>query len=107
MIDPRRDRLVQLLNEIEQELRALEAWSSQPPAQHAFKSSAPFFADRMPFEQWLQWVMVARFRALIEGELQLPENCQIAPMAEESLSHLSGDVSTLIRLLTAFDAQFD
>ncbi|MFN3713807.1 MAG: YqcC family protein [Alcanivoracaceae bacterium] len=107
MTDPRRDLLLQLLSEIEAELRELGVWSTQAPAQQAFMSTTPFFADRMAFEQWLQWVMVARFRALIEGDLPLPETCQIAPMAEQALSHLPHDVSQLISLLASFDAQFN
>jgi uncharacterized protein YqcC (DUF446 family) len=107
MTDPRHHLLLQLLNEIEVELRQLGVWSTQPPPQQAFLSTTPFFADQMAFEQWLQWVMLARFRALIDGDLPLPESCQIAPMAEESLSHLSRDTRHLVTLLASFDAQFD
>lgn len=106
MTDPRTPEILRLLDGIEQALRDLGVWSAQPPDAHAFASTMPFFADRMPFEQWLQWVLVARFRALLEGNLPLPANCQIAPMAEQSLTHITQDLSELMALLNALDAQF-
>ena len=107
MTDQRRDELSRLLNDIEQALRALNLWSSTPPPPRAFASTLPFFADCMSFEQWLQWVLVARFRALLEGNLPLPTRCQIAPMAEQSMDHTGQDLAALMTLLTALDALFD
>ena len=95
-----------MLDDIEEELRLLGSWSGQPPDQHAFTSSMPFFADRMRFEEWLQWVLVARFRALLDGGLALPERCQIAPMAEEALKHADQDLNRLLALLHELDALF-
>ena len=106
MTDPRTSTLSALLDDIEQELRHLGSWSGQPPPPSAFASSMPFFADRMEFDAWLQWVLLARFRALIEGSLPLPERCQIAPMAEESLKHIEQDTRALIALLHQLDAMF-
>ena len=106
MTDPRTSSLAALLDDIERELRHLGSWSGQPPPQSAFASTMPFFADQMEFDTWLQWVLVARFRALIEGALPLPERCQIAPMAEESLKHIEQDTRSLIELLHQLDAMF-
>lgn len=98
--------LIDLLNEIETELAQLSLWESQPPPANAFESSTPFFADRMEFHQWIQWVFIARFRALIEGGHPLPTQCEIAPMAEETLKHLEKDIGALLELIRQFDAQF-
>ena len=106
MSDPRALPLSRVLEEIEAELRLLGCWSGQPPDEQAFTSSMPFFADRMSFEEWLQWVLVARFRALIDGALPLPERCQIAPMAEEALKLPGQDLSHLLGLLHELDALF-
>lgn len=106
MSDPRTLILSRMLDDIEAELRLLGSWSGQPPDQHAFTSNIPFFADRMSFEEWLQWVLVARFRALIDGALPLPERCQIAPMAEEALKLADQDLSRLLALLQELDALF-
>ncbi len=96
-----------MLDDIEQELRLLGSWSGHPPDQQAFTSSVPFFADRMRFEEWLQWVLVARLRALLDGGLPLPTRCQIAPMAEETLLIPDQDLSRLLALLHELDALFD
>ena len=81
MTNPDSELLYTLLTDIEQELKALALWNAQPPPAHAFDSTAPFFADRMDFDQWLQWVFLARFRALLDGAHPLPDKCDIAPMA--------------------------
>ena len=106
MADPRSLALTRMLDDIEAELRLIGYWSGQPPDEHAFASSMPFFADRMRFEEWLQWVLVARFRALIDSALPLPERCQIAPMAEEALKLADQDISRLLALLHELDALF-
>ncbi|MDF1628204.1 MAG: YqcC family protein [Alcanivoracaceae bacterium] len=106
MTDPRAHALSALLDDIEIELRNLEVWSGQPPPPAAFASTVPFFADQMNFEEWLQWVLLPRFRALIEGALPLPERCQVAPMAEESLKHIEQDTQAIIDLLHQLDAVF-
>lgn len=106
MADPRTLALTRMLDDIEAELRLIGYWSGQPPDEQAFASSMPFFADRMRFEEWLQWVLLARFRALIDGALPLPERCQIAPMAEEALQRADQDLSRLLALLHELDALF-
>lgn len=107
MIDPRHQQLDLLLTDIEQEMQRLGLWSAQPPAADAFLSSAPFCADRMAFEHWLQWVLIARFRALIEGRLPLPGRCQITPMAEYALQARAHNLGTLLTLLTTLDQLFE
>lgn len=106
MTDNTDSTLTDLLNEMEAELIALSLWESQPPPASAFESDTPFFADRMAFHQWIQWVFIARFRALIEGKHPLPAQCQIAPMAEEALKGVGKDISALLELMRQFDAEF-
>ena len=107
MSNPDSDLLYSLLTDIEQELKALGLWSVQPPPADAFDSSVPFFADRMDFDQWLQWVFLARFHALLDGAYPLPDKCDIAPMAEETLRNRLAELDPLLALLRAFDSQFD
>lgn len=110
MTKPNRPALTRLLNAIEEEMKSLSLWESQPPAAHVFESQLPFFADRMDFHQWLQWVFIARFRALIDGGHPMPSQCQIAPMAEEALKNIKGrqkrDPRGLLTLIRAFDEVF-
>lgn len=96
-----------LLDELESTLRALGTWHQPPPAPAAFESQLPFSADTMAFTEWLQWVFIARFRALLDGEHALPSECQIAPMAEESLRDLDGNTAPVLAVLARIDAQFD
>ncbi|MDF1782173.1 MAG: YqcC family protein [Alcanivoracaceae bacterium] len=106
MTSPNRERLLMLIDNIEREMQTLSLWDAQPPEQHAFQSNLPFFADTMSFAQWLQWVFLARFRAILEGEHPLPNQCNIAPMAEEGIQHINQDITSLIALLKEFDNQF-
>ena len=106
MADPHRESLLILLGHIEREMQTLALWSAQPPEQTAFESDVPFFADTMPFEQWLQWVFLNRFRAILEGGHPLPDQCSVAPMAEEAIQRIGKDIAPLIASLKAFDEQF-
>lgn len=102
----RRSQLKQLLDDMQSELQALGLWEGQPPAPEAFESATPFFADRMDFSQWLQWVFIARFRALLAEQHPLPAQCDVAPMAEEALKELPQDTNTLVTLIAEFDDHF-
>ncbi|MBZ2189188.1 YqcC family protein [Alcanivorax sp. JB21] len=88
MADTLRTDLLALLDDLEQELRRLGYWQGTPPAPEAFLSTTPFSADTMAFTEWLQWVFVARFRALVVGGHPLPGACDVRPMAEQALSGL-------------------
>ena len=102
-----RDNLSRLLDQLETEMRQQALWQGSPPPRQAFESSVPFFADRMAFTEWLQWVFVARMRAIIEGGHPLPENCQIAPMAEECLRGMQVDTRRITLILTELDEHFE
>lgn len=106
MAEPDRALLLALLDELEKELRHIDLWQGQPPAAEAFESSVPFFADTMDFSQWLQWVFIARFRAIIAGDHPLPRSCDVKPMAEEAMDHAQGRTHHLLALLEDFDRQF-
>lgn len=101
-----RDDLSALLDDMQGELQRLNLWETVPPDPKAFQSVMPFFADTMKFTQWLQWVFIARFRALLAGGHGLPTECDVAPLAEESLRDLNADTDTLVRLIRDFDAYF-
>ncbi|MDX1802911.1 MAG: YqcC family protein [Alcanivorax sp.] len=99
-------QLQALLNNLQDEMHRQGLWDSQPPSPGAFESQTPFFADTMDFSQWLQWVFVARFRALLETDHPLPGQCDVAPMAEEALKEIEQDATRIIELLKSFDDHF-
>lgn len=103
----RRTALKKILAELETEMRSRELWEGTPPPPEAFNSATPFCADTMDFCQWLQWVFIARFRALLGGDHPLPQYCDISPMAEEALRELNTETGDILRLLAAFDDYFD
>lgn len=105
MADTLRTDLLALLDDLEQELRRLGYWEGTPPAPEAFLSTAPFSADTMAFTEWLQWVFLARFRALVEGGHALPGACDVRPMAEQALSGLPR-CAHLIHIIGCIDDHF-
>lgn len=94
------------LARIETEMRRQGVWRTQPPPPAAFGSDTPFHADTMDFEDWLQWVMLARFHALVDAEAQLPSHCAIAPMAEHCWNDALAERTALLQLLKELDDFF-
>jgi uncharacterized protein YqcC (DUF446 family) len=99
----RQRRLALMLTRIEAELRRLGLWSALPPPAAALQSTLPFCFDTLAFEQWLQWVFLPRFWALLQQGGPLPERSGIAPMAEVWFEDKAMDAENLIELLRAFD----
>ena len=98
--------LAAILDDLQTEMENQGLWSTHPPDPKAFESQTPFFADTMDFSQWLQWVFVARFRAMMDAGAPLPGSCDVAPMAEEALKEMEQDMTEIISLLKAFDEHF-
>ena len=101
-----RSQLLALLQAIELEMRAQFLWEMVSPPVEAFESQLPFCVDTMRFSQWLQWVFIARFQAIIEGGHPLPARCNIAVMAEEAFKGMEDQTAVVIDLLRQFDDQF-
>jgi uncharacterized protein YqcC (DUF446 family) len=95
------------LQQIEAEMKRLGLWRHLPPPPDAFDNDTPFHADSMDFDNWLQWVLIARFHALLDAEASLPTRCAIAPMAEQVWQEGSGERRHLLALLADFDALFE
>ncbi len=75
--------LAESLFDLERELRALDLWDDQPPSRQALASTQPFAVDTLEFYQWLQFIFIPRLFRLVEHRAGLPDNCSVAPMAEE------------------------
>ena len=79
-------------------------WATRPPEAEAFMSGEPFCIDTMSFAQWLRYVMLARFNALLEAGAELPKRCHVAPMAEEAFKHKPAvQQAKLVACLEAID----
>ncbi|MCH8536168.1 MAG: YqcC family protein [Alkalimonas sp.] len=100
------DSVSWVLQEMTAELKALGMWSTEPPSAEAMASTAPFCCDTMAFEQWLQFVLIPRMQALLDGGHPLPADVSILPMAEYALANHPEDVRILLFIIGRFDACF-
>ena len=96
-------QLEELLQAVEQELRQLQCWESQPPDPQALASSQPFAIDQLSFTQWLQFIFLPKMSALVEAGSALPQSCSTAPMAEEYFKAQQIEAQPLINHLAAID----
>jgi uncharacterized protein YqcC (DUF446 family) len=99
----RADRVATLLIDIEAHLRRLNVWEDISPSEEALSSDQPFCIDTLSYSQWLQYIFLPTMYHLLESESPLPEECSIAPMAEEHFRGLGLPSGALERTLTALD----
>ncbi len=97
-------QLTQLLDEVEREMRALDLWQATAPSAEALASVQPFCIDTLSFCEWVQWLMVPRFTAMIERRQPLPASSDIASMAEEVFKEIDADTGQLLRLIAEIDS---
>jgi uncharacterized protein YqcC (DUF446 family) len=102
-MNDRLDKMSDLLLQLESEMRRLELWASDEPTEHALQSTAPFSADRLALEEWLQWIFIPTIKSIIENDGKLPEKCEIYPYAEEILPPGPDQPSSLLRLIRDID----
>ncbi len=95
--------LASKLLEVERALRKINCWSDITPSPEALSSTQPFAVDTLEFVEWLQFVFLPQMHLLVEAAAPLPQNCQIAPMAEEYFQGPSEEITELITLLKAID----
>ncbi len=96
--------LLERLQALEAEMRALDLWSTVPPSAEAMASTMPFMYDTLEFHQWLQWVFVPRLNALIDAHSPLPGNCNTHALGEHEFARLAPlDCSRLLASLQQID----
>lgn len=85
-----------LLFTLERELKQLEAWEAHPPALERLASEIPFCHDTLEFTQWVQWIFLPRFHAVLDGDHPLPTASAIVPVAEDAMARLEGNTDALL-----------
>ena len=95
--------LHQLLLEIEAEMRAWSLWSAHAPSAQALQSRQPFCIDSLSFWEWVQWVMLPKFRQMVAQQMPLPQGSNILPMAEEIIINSAVKSCNLIDLFREID----
>ena len=96
-------RIVDVLLELEAEMRKLDWWQEEKPSASALASQQPFCVDQLSFEQWLQWIFLPRMHDIVETNKPLPTQSAIYEYAEECLRHHGGESAHLLALLKRFD----
>lgn len=100
--------IINILDELEQELKALDLWHGKlgRPAESAFLSKTPFCLDTMEFHQWLEYVLIAKLREIIDLELDLPATMITHTMAQEYYRGQWERYKNLIKILRKLDSHF-
>ncbi|EMD1173768.1 YqcC family protein [Vibrio harveyi] len=76
-------QLVDLLQQLEAQLQHHELWQQTMPSAEALQSTEPFAIDTLHPHEWLQWIFIARIRALVEDNQPLPRGFSIEPYFAE------------------------
>ncbi len=92
-----------LLVQLEEQLRQLNLWQSTAPSQQSLASTEPFCIDTLDLSEWLQWLLIPRMHALIDGNKPLPDSCSIHAIAEESFKDLNTDCRALLNTIKQLD----
>ncbi|KLU15811.1 MULTISPECIES: YqcC family protein [Xenorhabdus] len=99
-------QILHKLQLIEATMKMVGVWQNYPPKPEAFDSTEPFSIDTMSAEEWLQWVLIPRMRALIEQDASLPTAFSIAPYFEEAFKEDAARFLPLLEHLRALDNLF-
>lgn len=94
---------VSLLDAIELELKALNWWETTHPGAEALASTEPFCMDTLDFSQWLQFVLLARLRAMHDAKLPLPTTIAVYPMAYEAFKGMPENTTALTEAIAQLD----
>lgn len=91
------------LYSLERQLNTLGYWQRPQPEAKAFETEAPFAYDTMDFAHWLQWLFIPQFHALLDAEMPLPKECNIAPMVEEFIKSENITGAALLDMIKTID----
>lgn len=92
-----------IADRLEAELRRLGAWSNTPLPPERMQFSRAFGGDTMAFEQWIQFVLVARLREIAATGGPLPPSSQLRAYAVREFDGREDQMAALIDLLGAVD----
>jgi uncharacterized protein YqcC (DUF446 family) len=94
---------------IEAEMKRIGAWQAQPLPAGRLDFEQAFGADKLAFEQWLQFVLVPRVRDIVATRGDFPQGSEVATQAfrEWKMFGERDDVDRLLELLREFDAMFE
>jgi uncharacterized protein YqcC (DUF446 family) len=94
------DDLAALADRLERTMHDVDAWSEPPPPLRPFRM--PFAMDSMPFEHWLQLVLLPRLREIAKSGAPLPSRSGLAAHAVREFDGRD-EMQLLIDVLDAID----
>ena len=97
--------IVEQINKLEQELKDLNLWGGEAlrPSDKDLSSTSPFCLDTIEFHQWLEYVLIARFRSMIEADMALPQAMMTHTYAQEKYRGQWSNYRNLIGILQELD----
>ena len=96
-------KLAELLMDVECDLRNLQLWESDVPPEDMLVSNEPFAIDKLTFPQWLQFIFLPRLHSMLELNAPLPNQCGVAPMAEQYFQGLDLPAAGIVAHLQDID----
>jgi uncharacterized protein YqcC (DUF446 family) len=92
----------ELADRLEAELRRVGTWRDEPPPEEEVLAGGAFGMGTVPFETWIQVVLIERLRQVERGEMTLPAGSSLAAHAVRELDGVH-DREGLFDLLRAVD----
>lgn len=96
------------IDAVEAEMKKAGIWSQTSPEPEKLEFTEAFGADKLSFEQWLQFIFVPRVREIIATRGEFPRQSQVSQKAIREW-RMWGDlpgVDQLLVELQEFDALF-
>lgn len=100
------DAALKLINDIEAELKRINRWSDTPLPEEKFIDMGAFGSKTMPFEQWLQFVLIPRVHSIVTSGGNFPSSSSVAAFAYRNFDG-DDEAEQLCALLAEFDALFN
>jgi uncharacterized protein YqcC (DUF446 family) len=97
------------IDAIEAEMKRIGMWREVAPTPEQLQFKQAFGGDKLAFEQWLQFVFIARVGEIIRTGGDFPAQSQVSGRAyrEWKMWGVTENVDALLEMLAAFDALFN
>ena len=99
----KKEKIKRLLEQLENNLKISELWSTEEISEEKFSSKLPFCADTMSYPEWLQFVFIKKMQMLVEEDGALPSASGLFPMAQVYFGRAIFRYRELAGILLKFD----
>ncbi|MBK9330072.1 MAG: YqcC family protein [Sphingobacteriales bacterium] len=94
------------IKKLEDELKRLNVWSSEPIAPEKLVNMGAFGSHTMAFTEWLQFVLIPRVQAIIDEKGQFPATSNVSVFAFREFDGWP-EAEQLLKIVSDFDALFN